>query len=159
MPSAEYTEGSELVLDEETVALAAGWTEPAKGSNITRIGSLVVLSMQVKNEAEPAWVEATVYAAKALVSEGGKVYESLAAGNEKHKPSSDAGVHWKEVIATPTVVATLPEQYWPAAAMESNDGKFTLSTEGVLKTSVALTSSPASYIPVQLSYRAAILTP
>lgn len=43
-----------------------------------------------------AWVEATVYGLNAVVSEGGKNYLSLEAGNEKHKPVSSP-THWQPI--------------------------------------------------------------
>jgi hypothetical protein len=45
-----------------------------------------------------AWVEGTVYGLNAVVSEGGKNYISLEAGNEKHKPSSSP-THWEVIGA------------------------------------------------------------
>lgn len=158
-PSAEFVEGSELVLDQQEIALGVGWTEPAKGSSVTRIGSIVFLSMQVKNEAEPAYASGTTYAAKALVSESGKLYESIAGSNVGHTPSTDAGVHWKLLDATNDLVCTLPEQFWPAATTVTPDGKFSVSTAGVLTSTFALTSEAGTYVPLQLSYRAQVQTP
>jgi hypothetical protein len=55
-------------------------------------------------EAVPAaWVEATVYALDATVSEGGKDYISLKAGNEKNKPSTSP-LDWEPVLSGMTKV-------------------------------------------------------
>jgi hypothetical protein len=50
-----------------------------------------------------AWVEGTVYALNAIVSEGGKDYISLKAGNEKNKPSTHPE-DWEVVDAAMTKV-------------------------------------------------------
>jgi hypothetical protein len=158
-PALGFTEDSLIVLDRESVALGVGWSEPAAGSDVTRIGSLVTVSMQVKNIAEPAWVEGTTYAAHEIVSEGGSLYESIAGANKEHKPSSDAGVHWKLLTATPTHVCTLPADYRPAVTTVTEDGKFSVATTGVVTATFALTAAAGSYIPFQLSFKAAVPTP
>lgn len=158
-PALGFTEDSLVVIDHNNIALALGWTETAVGSNVTRIGSLVTISMQVKNIAEPAWVEATTYAAKEVVSEGGSIYESIAGANKEHKPSSDAGVHWKLLTSTPTKVCTLPADYAPAVTTVTEDGKFSVATTGVVTATFALTAAASSFIPFQLSYVAAVGTP
>lgn len=54
-PSATYEEGSEILLDQEAVALAAGWADnPAEGSDVFRQGPMVNLSVRAKNVAKAA---------------------------------------------------------------------------------------------------------
>jgi hypothetical protein len=158
-PLAEFTEGSLMTLDEEPILLNAGWSEPAVGSDVTRIGSLVTVSMQVKNVAEAAYANGTTYAAKEVVTEAGALYESIAGGNVGHKPSSDAGAHWKLLTAAATTVLTLPVQYRPLVATVTEDGKFSVATTGVVTFTGSMEAAAGSYIPFQLSYRAAVQTP
>ena len=158
-PLAEFTEGTMVQLDAEEIVLAPGWSEPAEGSDVMRTGNTVTVAMQVKNIAEPAWVEATEYAVGAIVAEGGKLYESLVGENKEHKPSTDGGVHWKELTATPTHVCTLPERYRPAVATVTPDGKFSIATTGVVTATFSLVAEAESFVPLQLSYRAADTTP
>lgn len=158
-PLAEFQEGSEVVLDEEPVALQPGWSEPATGSDITRIANLVTLSMQVKNVANAAYEAEAVYAAKATVVEAGKLYESLAAGNTGHTPSTDGGVHWRLLTATPTHVTVLPAQYRPSVTTVTADGNFSVSPEGVVTSTFSIAAEPGAYKVLQLSYRAAVTTP
>lgn len=54
MANASYEEGSEIQLDAETVALAAGWTEAGVESDIFRSGNRVQLAIRAKNAAKAA---------------------------------------------------------------------------------------------------------
>lgn len=157
MPTAMYEEGTELVIDSEAVALGTGWTEPAAGSDVGRIGRMVFLALQLTNAARGAYSAETTYGAGALVTETGVTYASKAAGNIGHTPSSDAGVHWT-VVAAPTAVCTLPKDYWPAATTVTPDGKFSISTAGVITSTYSLVAGTA-LTPLQLQYKAALVTP
>lgn len=158
-PLAEFQEGSEIVVDEKSVALLPGWSEPASGSDVTRIGNLVTLSMQVKNEAEDEWEAEGVYAAKAVTVREGHLFESLVAGNTGHDPKTDGGVHWKLLTETPTRVTVLPPDFRPSVTTVTADGNFSVSAEGVISAAFALTSEPGAYKVLQLSYRAAVPIP
>lgn len=52
-PAAIQEEGSEIELDLETIAPAAGWTDNA-GSGVVRNGRLVTVALHVKNAAKAA---------------------------------------------------------------------------------------------------------
>lgn len=158
-PLAEFSEGTQVVLDETQVTLLPGWTEPATGSDVTRIGSLVTLTMQVANEAEPAYVSGTTYAAKEVASEAGALYESIAGGNKGNQPSTDAGVHWRVLSATNDEVCVLPVDYRPLVATKTPDGKFIVKTNGIVESTFALTSASSGFVPLQLSFRAAVQIP
>lgn len=55
MPNATYEEGTELSLDTQVLAPAAGWADQAGGgSDVFRIGSLVTLTIRAKNAAKAA---------------------------------------------------------------------------------------------------------
>jgi Carbohydrate binding domain. len=159
MPTQSFYEGTELVVESGEVALnpGAGWTELAKGSSVTRQGSLVTVAMQVKNAARAAWVEATEYAAGVLVTEGGKTWRSLVAANTGHKPATSP-TFWAEV-ASPTLICTLPAELRPAVAYLTEDGKFEFKANGEVVSTFSLTAEAASWLPVQLSYVAASINP
>lgn len=54
-PSGTFEEGTEITVDQEAVALAAGWEDsPAEASDVIRRGALVVLAIRVKNVAKAA---------------------------------------------------------------------------------------------------------
>lgn len=157
MPKATQEEGTEIVLDSEVVVDGTGFSDVAP-SDVMRIGPLVTVAMQIKNAARAAWAEKEKYALGTLSTEGGKTYELILAEPEaeKAKPTTDAGVHWREV-ATPTVVCTLPVEYRPPATVTTVDGNFTISEAGVVKATYALVAGGTKQL--QLSYRAAGVSP
>lgn len=157
MPNATQEVGTEIVLDSEIVVDGTGFADVAP-SDVIRLGPLVTLAMQVKNAARAAWAEKSKYALGTLTTEGGKTYVLIKAEPEaeKAKPSADAGVHWQEV-ADPTLVCTLPAEYRPSATATTEDGNFTVSAAGLVKTTYALVEAATKQ--VQLAYRAAGVSP
>lgn len=158
MPLHSWVTGDTRELDSGTASLLAGWTEASPGSDVMRVGNQVTIAMQVKNAAEAAYASGTTYAAGAFVTESGVTYESVAGGNVGHTPSTDAGVHWK-VVEHPERVCVLPPEYRPAAATSTEDGKFNIATTGIVTSSVSRATAPSEFIPFQVCYRAATVTP
>lgn len=65
------------------------------------IGSAELLSTNVPANEFPEWADATIYAAQARVQRLNLVYESVAAGNQHHNPTTDvAQVYWLLVGAS-----------------------------------------------------------
>jgi len=159
MPNQTWWESTEIELESSSTALAPGWSEATPGSDISRTGDLVVLSMQVKNVAEPEWLVGTTYAANAIVARTGSTYKSIAGGNVGNDPATDAGVHWTLITASPTKVCTLPPEFRPAATTVTPDGKFSVASTGVVTATVALTAEPGSFLPLQLAFRATTVNP
>lgn len=157
MPKATQEEGTEILLASETVVDGTGFSDVAP-SDVMRNGSLVTLSLTIKNAARAAWAEKSKYAVGTLSTEGGKTYVLIKAEPEaeKAKPTTDAGVHWQEV-ADPTLVCTLPVEYRPAAAVTTVDGNFTVSAAGLVKTTYSLVAGGTKAL--QFSYRAAGVSP
>lgn len=157
MPNAIQEEGTEIVLDSEVIAVATGYSDVAP-SDVMRVGPLVTLAMQIKNAARAAWAEKSKYALGTLVTEGGKTYVLTVAEPEaeKAKPSADAGAHWQEVVDQ-TIVCNLPVEYRPAATVTTEDGNFTVTLEGVVKSTYSLVAGATKQL--QLSYRAAAVSP
>lgn len=157
MPNATQEVGTEIVLDSEVVVDGTGFADVAP-SDVIRLGPLVTLAMQVKNAARAAWAEKSKYALGALATEGGKTYVLIKAEPEaeKAKPTTDAGVHWQEVV-DPSLVCTLPVEYRPSATVTTEDGNFTVSVAGLVKTTYALEAGATKQL--QLSYRAAGVSP
>lgn len=73
---ATFEEGTELMEDAETVALAAGWSEEPE-SDVFRLGGQVTLSLRIKNAAKAAALIGTLPAmyrpAVALLDPTGKL--------------------------------------------------------------------------------------
>jgi hypothetical protein len=57
---AKVEEGTNLVLDEEEIALAEGWSSKPSGSSVDRIGETVIVSLQVRYLAKAAALVATL---------------------------------------------------------------------------------------------------
>lgn len=157
MPRATQEEGTGLILDAEAIVDGTGFADVAP-SDIMRLGPLVTVAMNVKNAARAAWAEKEKYALGTLTTEGGVTYVLILKEPEaeKAKPSADAGVHW-EVVATPTVVCTLPVEYRPSATVTTEDGNFTISEAGVVKATYSLVAGATKVF--QVSYRAAGISP
>lgn len=156
MPKHEWTAGETRLLDNGSSALNTGWKEPSPGSDVTRTGNQVHVSMLLKNVAQAAYSATPAYVKGEMVTETGVTYISIADANKGHTPSTDAGVHWA-VVAAPTTVTTLAPEYRPAAATVTPDGKFKIATTGVVTSTFSLATEAETAL--NISYRAATLTP
>lgn len=153
---ATFEEGTELIVDQETLALKTGWTDGG-ASTVSRHGDTVTVSLHLAATARAPWAEKSKYALGTLVTEGGKTYVLIAAEPEaeKAKPTTDAGVHWEEVVA-PLTVATLPADFRPPAevgCVKQGTPTVKIGADGTVKVSAA------ENVDALTAYAAAGITP
>lgn len=156
MPKATFEEGTEIVLDSETVAVATGFTDHATaGSDVFRNGPRVSLGLRVTNTARKAWDKEVEYALNQMVTEGGKTYLAIKAASLNKKPSSNPT--WWQEVPTPNRICTLPVEYRPAVDLVNAGGTVEAKANGEV---LALDSLEASAAKVyDIGYRAASVSP
>lgn len=99
-----------------------------------------------------------------LVLEGGSV-ELAAKWSEEEKGSTVTRIgglvfismQVKNAASAGTTVCTLVEDLWPAAAYKTPDGKFTISTAGVVKATYSVSSEATEYQTLNAQYVAATI--
>lgn len=85
MPKATQEEGTEITLDSEVIAPAAGWTDNP-GSGVFRQGDMVTLALHVKNVAKAAALVCTLppeFRPTEALKNGAGTLEVLANGEVK----------------------------------------------------------------------------
>jgi hypothetical protein len=160
---ATFEEGSEIVVDSETVALNPTWTEaPEKGCDLWRRGDQVTLALRVKNANAKAWKKQK-YKEGELAVEGGKVYKAEGAGlvakeTDENKPSTKPTM-WV-VVGETALIATLPEEYRPAIALIDASGKLEVKANGeVVSLESAEELETVQTLRYGITFRAAEIVP
>lgn len=156
MPEAVFEVGTEIVADDEQVP-TPGWTDSAGISGVFRQGRLVDVSLRVTNIVRKAYSAGTTYAAKELATEGGNVYESLAAGNIGKTPSTSPAA-WK-LLGKEKTICTLSSAYRPAAVVKLASGFEVLTNGEVVSTATAGALEAAVAYTVECTYLAAAVSP